>query len=101
MFSIASLPVRTYEFEHPDTRAVLHIAPPKLEVLEIFAQVFADPDVTPAAMCGIGSVIVSNNTEGVTITKEEMLRWFDSFTLAAFVEDFLGWINGVKASDPN
>lgn len=101
MFSIANLPVRTYEFEHPDTRAVLHIAPPKLETLEVFTMVFSDDGSTPGQLCGVTSVIVSNNKEGVAVTKEDMLRWFDPDQLAAFIDDFLGWLNGVKASDPN
>ncbi len=101
MFSIAKLPVRTYEFEHPETGTVLHILPPKLETLEIFNKVFSDPNATPDSLAGVTSVILAGNQEKEEVTKKQVMHWMDSDQLAAFVSDFLGWLNGVKTADPN
>lgn len=101
MFSLAKLPVRTYEFEHPETGKVLHVKPPKLETLQVFSAVFSDPDATPDSLAGITAVILRENQEATEVTKKQVMHWMDSDQLAAFVSDFLGWLNGVKATDPN
>lgn len=101
MFSLAKLPVRTYEFEHPETGAVLHVKAPKLETLQVFNTVFSDPNATPDSLAGIMATILKDNQEETTVTKKQVMHWMDSDQLAAFVGDFLGWLNGVKSADPN
>lgn len=101
MFKLSSVQVRLYEFENPDDGSVLHVRPPKLEVLEIFNKIFSDVKSTPKELSGITGVILSDNQEDVKITAKDVMRWMDSDQLAAFVADFLGWLNDTKSNDPN
>jgi len=100
MFSLASVQVRNYEFENPEG-GVLHIRPPKLETLEIFNKVFSDTTATPRQLAGVTGAVISDNEEGVTVTAKQVMHWMNADHLAAFVEDFLGWLNGTKESNPN
>lgn len=101
MFSLASVQVRSYEFENPEDGSILHIRPPKLEVLEIFSKVFSDVNATPKELAGVTGAIISVNEENVNVTAKQVMHWMDADQLAAFVDDFLGWVNGTKASSPN
>lgn len=101
MFSLKSIPVRKYEFENPETGKVLHVHSPKLEALQIFTVIFSNTASEPKDMAGITASMLSDNDEGVEITCETVMRWMDADAMAAFCGDFLGWINGVQASDPN
>ena len=101
MFKLTSVQVRSYEFEDPDDGSVLHILPPKLETMEIFSKVFTDTNAAPKDLAGIVGAVISDNEEKKRITAKQVMRWMNTDQLAAFVDDFLGWVNGTKASNPN
>lgn len=101
MFKLSNVQVRLYEFENPDDKTVLHIKPPSLDTLEIFSKVFSDTASTPKELAGVTGAVLSNNEEGLQITARTVMRWMNVDTLAAFVEDFLGWLNDTKQSNPN
>ncbi len=100
MFSLASVQIRKYEFENPEG-GVLHVRPPKLQTLEIFNKVFTDAHSTPKDMAGMIGAILSDNDEEIKITSKQVMYWMDSDQLGAFVEDFMGWLNDTKESNPN
>lgn len=100
MFSLANVQVRKYEFENPEG-GVLHINPPKLQTLEFFTKIFTDTNSTPKEMAGMVGAVLSDNDEGITITAKKVMYWMTADHLAAFVEDFLGWLNDEKESNPN
>lgn len=39
--------------------------------------------------------------EGVRITSKKLMGWANIDQLSALIEDFLGWMNNTKASNPN
>lgn len=93
--------MRLYEFENPDNGTVLHIRPPKLEAMEIFNKVFTCETSTPKDMAGVTAALLSDNEEGVKITGKQLMYWANVDQLSALIEDFLGWVNNTKASNPN
>lgn len=101
MFKLSDVQVRLYEFENPDDMTVLHIKPPSLDTLEIFNKVFSDTASSPKELAGVTGTILSNNEEGLKITGKTVMRWMTTDILAAFVEDFLGWLNDTKQRNPN
>lgn len=101
MFKLNAVQVRLYEFENPDDGTVLHIRPPKLEAMEIFNKVFTSETSTPKDMAGVTAALLSDNEEGVKITGKQMMYWANVDQLSALIEDFLGWVNNTKASNPN
>ncbi len=101
MFKLNAVQVRLYEFENPDNGTVLHIRPPKLEAMEIFNKVFTCETSTPKDMAGVTAALLSDNEEGVKITGKQLMYWANVDQLSALIEDFLGWVNNTKASNPN
>ena len=101
MFKLNAVQVRLYEFENPDDGTVLHIRPPKLEAMEIFNKVFTSDTSTPKDMAGVTAALLSDNEEGVKITGKQLMYWANVDQLSALIEDFLGWVNNTKASNPN
>lgn len=101
MFKLNAVQVRLYEFENPDDGTVLHIRPPKLEAMEIFNKVFTSETSTPKDMAGVTAALLSDNEEGVKITGKQLMHWANVDQLSALIEDFLGWVNNTKASNPN
>lgn len=101
MFKLNAVQVRLYEFENPDDGTVLHIRPPKLEAMEIFNKVFTSETSTPKDMAGVTAALLSDNEEGVKITGKQLMYWANVDQLSALIEDFLGWVNNTKASNPN
>lgn len=101
MFKLNAVQVRLYEFENPDDGTVLHIRPPKLEAMEIFNKVFTSETSTPKDMAGVTAALLSDNEEGVRITGKQLMYWANVDQLSALIEDFLGWVNNTKASNPN
>lgn len=101
MFKLSAVQVRLYEFEHPEEGTVLHVRPPKLEVMEIFNKVFTDKTSTPKDLAGATGAILSDNEEDVRITAKQLMYWANVDQLSALVEDFLSWVNKTKASNPN
>ena len=101
MFKLNAVQVRLYEFENPDDGTVLHVRPPKLEAMEIFNKVFTSETSTPKDMAGVTAALLSDNEEGVKITGKQLMYWANVDQLSALLEDFLGWVNNTKASNPN
>ena len=101
MFKLNAVQVRLYEFENPDDGTVLHIRPPKLEAMEIFNKVFTSETSTPKDMAGVTAALLSDNEESVKITGKQLMSWANVDQLSALIEDFLGWVNNTKASNPN
>lgn len=101
MFKLNAVQVRLYEFENPDDGTVLHIRPPKLEAMEIFNKVFTSETSTPKDMAGVTAALLSDNEESVKITGKQLMYWANVDQLSALIEDFLGWVNNTKASNPN
>ena len=101
MFKLNAVQVRLYEFENPDDGTVLHIRPPKLEAMEIFNKVFTSETSTPKDMAGVTAALLSDNEEGVKITGKQLMYWANVDQLSALIEDFLGWVNNTKTSNPN
>lgn len=101
MFKLNAVQVRLYEFENPDDGTVLHVRPPKLEAMEIFNKVFTSETSTPKDMAGVTAALLSDNEEGVKITGKQLMYWANVDQLSALIEDFLGWVNNTKASNPN
>ena len=101
MFKLNAVQVRLYEFENPDDGTVLHIRPPKLEAMEIFNKVFTSETSTPKDMAGVTAALLSDNEEGVKITSKQLMYWANVDQLPALIEDFLGWVNNTKTSNPN
>ena len=101
MFKLNAVQVRLYEFENPDNGTVLHIRPPKLEAMEIFNKVFTSETSTPKDMAGVTAALLSDNEEGVKITSKQLMYWANVDQLSALIEDFLGWVNNTKTSNPN
>lgn len=101
MFKLNAVQVRLYEFENPDNGTVLHIRPPKLEAMEIFNKVFTSEASTPKDMAGVTAALLSDNEEGVKITGKQLMYWANVDQLSALIEDFLGWVNNTKTSNPN
>lgn len=101
MFKLNAVQVRLYEFENPDDGTVLHIRPPKLEAMEIFNKVFTSATSTPKDMAGVTAALLSDNEEGVKITSKQLMYWANVDQLSALIEDFLGWVNNTKTSNPN
>lgn len=101
MFKLNAVQVRLYEFENPDDGTVLHIRPPKLEAMEIFNKVFTSETSTPKDMAGVTAALLSDNEEGVKITNKQLMYWANVDQLSALIEDFLGWVNNTKTSNPN
>ena len=101
MCKLNAVQVRLYEFENPDNGTVLHIRPPKLEAMEIFNKVFTCETSTPKDMAGVTAALLSDNEEGVKITGKQLFYWANVDQLSALIEDFLGWVNNTKASNPN
>ena len=101
MFKLNAVQVRLYEFENPADGTVLHIRPPKLEAMEIFNKVFTSETSTPKDMAGVTAALLSDNEEGVKITGKQLMYWANVDQLSALIEDFLGWVNNTKASNPN
>ena len=101
MFKLNAVQVRLYEFEDPDDGTVLHIRPPKLEAMEIFNKVFTSETSTPKDMAGVTAALLSDNEEGVKITGKQLAYWANVDQLSALIEDFLGWVNNTKTSNPN
>ena len=101
MFKLNAVQVRLYEFENPDDGTVLHIRPPKLEAMEIFNKVFTSETSTPEDMAGVTTAVISDNDESVKITGKQLMYWANVDQLSALIEDFLGWVNNTKASNPN
>ena len=101
MFKLNAVQVRLYEFENPDDGTVLHIRPPKLEAMEIFNKVFTSETSTPKDMAGVTAALLSDNEEDVKITGKQLMYWANVDQLSALIEDFLGWVNNTKASNPN
>lgn len=101
MFKLNAVQVRLYEFENPDNGTVLHIHPPKLEAMEIFNKVFTCETSTPKDMAGVTAALLSDNEEGVKITGKQLMYWANVDQLSALIEDFLGWVNNTKTSNPN
>lgn len=101
MFKLNAVQVRLYEFENPDNGTVLHIRPPKLEAMEIFNKVFTCETSTPKDMAGVTAALLSDNEEGVKITGKQLMYWANVDQLSALIEDFLGWVNNTKTSNPN
>lgn len=101
MFKLNAVQVRLYEFENPDDGTVLNVRPPKLEAMEIFNKVFTSETSTPKDMAGVTAALLSDNEEGVKITGKQLMYWANVDQLSALIEDFLGWVNNTKASNPN
>ena len=101
MFKLNAVQVRLYEFENPDNGTVLHIHPPKLEAMEIFNKVFTCETSAPKDMAGVTAALLSDNEEGVKITGKQLMYWANVDQLSALIEDFLGWVNNTKTSNPN
>ena len=101
MFKLNAVQVRLYEFENPDDGTVLHIRPPKLEAMEIFNKVFTSETSTPKDMAGVTAALLSDNEESVKITGKQLMYWANVDQLSALIEDFLGWVNNTKTSNPN
>lgn len=101
MFKLNAVQVRLYEFENPDDGTVLHIRPPKLEAMELFNKVFTSETSTPKDMAGVTAALLSDNEEGVKITSKQLMYWANVDQLSALIEDFLGWVNNTKTSNPN
>lgn len=101
MFKLNAVQVRLYEFENPDDGTVLHVRPPKLEAMEIFNKVFTSETSTPKDMAGVTAALLSDNEESVKITGKQLMYWANVDQLSALIEDFLGWVNNTKASNPN
>ena len=101
MFKLNAVQVRLYEFENPADATVLHIRPPKLEAMEIFNKVFTSETSPPKDMAGVTAALLSDNEEGVKITSKQLMYWANVDQLSALIEDFLGWVNNTKTSNPN
>ena len=101
MFQLSAVRVRHYEFENPEDGTILHVPPPKLEAVEIFNKVFTDKESTPKDMAGVTAALLSDNEEGVRITSKKLMGWANIDQLSALIEDFVGWMNDTKASNPN
>lgn len=101
MFKLSAVQVRYYEFENPDDGTVLHIRPPKLESMQIFNKIFTSGDSEPKDLAGVTAALLSDNEEGTKITGKQLMYWANVDQLTALVEDFLGWVNNTKASNPN
>lgn len=56
---------------------------------------------TPKDMAGVTAALLSDNEEGVRITSKKLMGWANIDQLSALIEDFLGWMNNTKASNPN
>ena len=52
-------------------------------------------------MAGVTAALLSDNEEGVRITSKKLMGWANIDQLSALIEDFLGWMNNTKASNPN
>lgn len=100
-YYLSAVRVRHYEFENPEDGTILHVHPPKLEAVEIFNKVFTDKESTPKDMAGVTAALLSDNEEGVRITSKKLMGWANIDQLSALIEDFLGWMNNTKASNPN
>lgn len=101
MFKLSAVQVRLYEFEHPEDGTVLHVRPPRLDVMEIFNKVFTDTTSTPKDLAGVTAALLSDNEEDVRITAKQIMYWANVDQLGALVDDFLGWVNKTKADNPN
>ena len=101
MFKLNAVQVRHYELENPDDGTTLHIKPPSLETLEMFNKVFSTGNTSPKDAAGIMATILSNNEENLKISARTVMRWCNMDTMSALVEDFLGWVNDTKKSNPN
>lgn len=98
-FQISSVKTRYFEFEDPTTGGILHIEPPKLKTMNEFEKL--DHRNTPEEMAAVIAAMLSKNKEGRNVTAGEVMCWMDPDQLSAFIRAFGGWVNGVKANDPN
>lgn len=98
-FQITSVKTRYFEFEAPDTGAILHLAPPKLETVNELEKL--DRTNTPEDLAAVIAKMISKNKEGREVSKEEVLKWMDADQAGAFIGAFMGWMNGVRTNDPN
>lgn len=98
-FQISSVKTRYFEFEDPATRSILHLEPPKLKTINQFEKL--DNRSTPEELAAVIAKMVSKNKEMREVTADEIMEWMNSDQISAFIKAFMGWLNGVRASDPN
>lgn len=98
-FQITSVKTRYFEFEAPDTGEILHLEPPKLETVNEFEKL--DRTSTPADLAAVIAKMISKNKEQRDVTTNDVMAWMDSDQAGAFIGAFMGWMNGVRQSDPN
>lgn len=98
-FQIASVKTRYFEFEHPSTGVILHVEPPKLKTMNEFEKL--NSQNSPEDLALVVAKMLSKNKEGYAVTADDVMDWMDADQISVFISAFLGWINGVKANDPN
>lgn len=100
MFEINGVPTRYFELKTPEGR-VLHIEPPKLKTLNRLSNWYKRKGLDVRETCELVSIIISKNREQYRVKADIIMEWLDPDQLAAFLGEFLDWVNGVRKNDPN
>lgn len=98
-FQISSVKTRYFEFEDPTTGGVLHIEPPKLKTLDRFTNLNEKNSLDELAF--VVAMMISKNKENRLVTEEDVMEWMNNDQISAFINAFMGWVNGTKSNDPN
>lgn len=98
-FQITSVKTRYFDFEAPDTGEILHLEPPKLETVNEFEKL--DRNNTPEDLAAVIAKMISGNKESRVVTTGEVMRWMNGDQVSGFIGAFMGWMNGIRANDPN
>lgn len=98
-FKITGVKVRYFEFETPDTGEILHLEPPTLGTVNKYESL--NSNSSPEELAQVIADMISKNKENRQITAQMVMDWMTSDQAAAFLLAFLGWMNNVRASDPN
>ena len=98
-FQISSVKPRYFDFEDPETGKILHLEPPKLGTVNEFEKL--DSNNTPEDLASVIAQMISKNMEKREVTAADVLNWMDGDQASAFIRAFMGWMNGVRLSDPN
>lgn len=99
VFRIAGVKPRYFEFENPDTGKILHLEPPALGTVNKYDAL--DHTSTSVDLAAVIAEMISKNKEACEVTAADVMDWMSVDQASAFLREFLGWMNGVRASDPN
>ena len=96
MYDFSVIKTRYYEVKLRSGK-FLHVEPPKLKTLRKVENSGKSVDDLAASI----ALLISKNREHFKVSAADVLETMDIDQCTDFLENFLDWVNGEKASDPN